>query len=437
MRMWLQGFQRWYISLILANLVMGMSSVLIPLKISLVFHLDAQQLGLAAALGSLAAVVGSLIWGRLSDAAHRRKIFVIASYAMVGLAHIGLALTQSFAGLLIYNAALSFFWVANASVAVLLVIEGADQSLWESRIGSLNQSGAFGWLSGLVLGGTIIGAVLARTSVSTGISLLLGLLAVIAFIASGNAAVTIAPVVATFTRRRFRGIAIAEGNLLPEAWKFSPLHLYHRLSPSRLRFLSRRVRVFLLSTFLAFTGIAFFAVPLPLVLSQELGFSSTLVFFCYVALHSGVVITYPLAIRRVRRQGGERAHVGALLVRSALFVGAAAILWTGTHIVWWTVLPFMALIGGTWAVFQLSGVALAARFAKPENRGLALGSYTAVAGISTSAAGICAGTVARNVGYHVSLLVSVLFLVAAAIGIALLRAPSESEVPVAVVQSED
>ncbi|MBU1049510.1 MFS transporter [Candidatus Bipolaricaulota bacterium] len=432
----LLGFQRWYVSLILANLVMGMSSVLIPLRISLGFHLDAQQLGLAATLGSLAAVVGSLIWGRLSDAAHRRKIFVIASYVMVGFAHVGLALTRSFAGLLVYNAALSFFWVANASVAVLLVIEGADETLWESRIGSLNQSGAFGWLSGLILGGTIIGWTLARTSIPTGISLLLGLLALIAFVASGIAAATITPVAATFTRRRFRGIAIAEGNLLPEAWKFSPLHLYHRLSPSRLKSLSRRVRVFLLSTFFAFTGIAFFAVPLPFVLSQQLEFSASLVFFCYVALHGGIVITYPFAIQRVRSRGGERAHVGALLIRSSLFIGAAVALGSGVHIAWWAVLPFMMLVGATWAVFQLSGVALAARFAKPENRGLALGSYTAVAGISTSAAGICAGALSRGVGYHVSLLVSVVFLVAAAIGIATLRTTNDCELPAAIIPGE-
>ncbi len=429
------GFQRWYMSLILANLVMGMSSVLIPLRISLVFHLDTQQLGLAATLGSLAAVAGSLIWGRLSDAAHRRKIFVIVSYAMVGLAHIGLAWTPSFAGLLAYNAVLSFFWVANASVAVLLVIEGADESLWESRIGSLNQSGGFGWLAGLVLGGTIVGTVLARTSVSAGISLLLGALAVIALVASGIAAVTITPVAATFVRRRFRGLAIAEGNLLPEAWKFSPLHLYHRFSPSRLRSLNRNVRIFLLSTFLAFAGIAFFAVPLPLALSQQLGFSASLVFFGYTALHTGIVLTYPFAVRRVRSHGGEKAHIGALLVRSFIFIGASVFLWVGGRASWWAVLPLLGVIGATWAVFQLSGVALAARLAKPENRGLALGSYTALAGISTSIAGICAGVLTRSVGYHASLLVSAALLLLAAAGIGMLRRRNGHDAPV-VIQSK-
>jgi len=136
---------------------MGTSSVLIPLKLDRVLGQGPSQLGVLSALASCAAVLGSLLWGRLSDAAHRRKAFVVLSSLMVGAAHAGLALATTFTGLAVFNTLLSFFWIANASVAVLLVIERKDDSVWEASISSLNLSGALGWLIGLLAGGACIG----------------------------------------------------------------------------------------------------------------------------------------------------------------------------------------------------------------------------------------------------------------------------------------
>ena len=131
------SIEPWYVALFAANLVMGMSSILLPLKLDRVLHLGPRELGVLSATASLGAVIGSLLWGRLSDAAHRRKGFVVASYFSVGILHAGFAVSASFQSLLICNALLSFFWIANASVAVLLVIERTHELSWESHISAL------------------------------------------------------------------------------------------------------------------------------------------------------------------------------------------------------------------------------------------------------------------------------------------------------------
>ncbi|MBU0595500.1 MFS transporter [Candidatus Bipolaricaulota bacterium] len=402
-----RSVEPWYLALAVANAVMGTSSILIPLKLDRVLHLGPSQLGILSSIASAAAVLGSLVWGRFSDAAHRRKAFVVASYLMVGVAHVGLAFSTSFYGLVLHNTLLSFFWIANASVAVLLVIERSEEISWESHISALNLSGAMGWLLGLVLGGIGVSFALQAFSERLGMQTIFLTLAVFAFISAGLAAWLVPRTGARFTERRFRGVMIAVGNLLNEAGKFSPLHIYHRFSLRRFLTLRRETRLFLLASALAFTGIGFFGVPLAMLLSQRLGFAPSLVFYGYVMLHSGIVIAYPFALHRIRRRGNRRVLIGALSVRMLLFAVTASGLWLVPEIPWAVVAPFLFLIGLTWSFFQLSGVAFASRLAKPENRGLALGTYNAIAGGSTMVAGVCSGYLAQHFGHHMTLMAAV------------------------------
>jgi len=270
-------------------------------------------------------------------------------------------------------------------------------------------------LFGLVVGGGIVTTVLGLLSDRLGIQVLLLGLGVTAFTAAGLAAWLLPSTEPTFTERKFRGIMIAVGNLLVEAWRFNPLHLYHRFSLRRLPGLRRQTKVFLLASFLAFTGIGFFAVPLVLLLSQKLGYSPSMVFFGYVFLHSGIVLAYPFALHRIRRKGNRQVQIGALSARLVLFVLAGGLLWTDVRIPWAAAVPFLFLVGTTWSFFQLSGVALASRLAAPENRGLALGTYNAVAGASAIIAGVGSGYLAQLVGHHATYLVSATLLFLAVI----------------------
>ena len=418
----------WYAAFLLANLVMGTSSVLIPLKLDRILDQGPSQLGVLSTLASAAAVLGSLLWGRLSDAAHQRKAFVVASSLMVGVTHAGLALSTSFAGLVLHNTLLSFFWIANASVAVLLVIERKDDRAWEASISALNLFGAFGWLLGLVVGAVGVTAALTMLSEKAGMQALLAALSGFGFLAAGLAAWLIPTTEARFTQRRFRGIMVAVGNLLVEGWRFNPLHLYHRFSLRRLAELRRETRLFLLASALAFAGIGFFAVPLALLLSQRLGFSPSLVFYGYVMLHTGIVIAYPFALHRIKRRGNRRVQIGALSARMLLLAIGAGAVWVVPELPWLAVAPFLFLIGLTWSFFQLSGVALASRLAKPENRGLALGTYNAVAGASTTIAGASSGYLAQHVGYHITYIAAAALLLCAVIVLSRLPDPALTRV---------
>lgn len=413
---WLRrSVEGWFAAFFLANFVMGMSSVLVPLKIDRILGLGPSQLGILSASSSLAAVVGSFLWGRLSDVAHRRRAFVVLSYVFVSASHVGLAVSESFLSMALASTFLSFFWVANASVAVLLVIERRDDAAWETSISALNLAGAMGWLGGLLIGGIVVGSPIRSMSPSTGMWILLMGLAVLAVVAAISARCLIPPTTPVFTQRRFRGMIVAIGNLLVEAWRFSPLHLYHRISLRRLSGLRRETRLLLLASALAFTGIGFFAVPLALTLSQRLGYSAPQVFYAYVMLHAGIVIAYPIALHRVKRLGNRRVQMSALGARALLFILGSLALWRIADPPWIASAFFLLLMGVTWSFFQLSGVALASRLAKPENRGLALGTYNAIAGACSAVAGLLSGYLVEHVGHHLAYASAAAFVCAAVI----------------------
>ena len=397
----------WYVAVFLANLVMGSSSVLIPLSVSEIFGRSAGSLGFLSSAASLAGLVGSLIWGRVSDKVHRRKPFIVSSYAAGAVAFIAISFSGSFSGLVGLNMFMNFFWVASAAVTVLIVIENRDQSSWEGKIGRLNQIGAIGWLAGLLAGGGILSLAERFLPETAAIRLLFLGSGIGSAIAAFLAARLIPRTRPIFTRRRFLGVALALGNLLFERVRFAPFHLYHRFHPRRvIRSLTNPdgflpgTKRFLAATFIAFAALGMFGIPLPLLLIERFSLPSSTVFLYFTIQQLGVIVAYPIAARRIKRSGNRSVQMGSLLTRVLLFGGTAVYLafGAGRPPTWAIVLGFL-VYGLTWSFFQLSGVALTSRLAKRENRGLALGLYNAIAGTGWIVAGLGSGLLIRFGGY--------------------------------------
>jgi MFS family permease len=176
---------------------------------------------------------------------------------------------------------------------------------------------------------------------------------------------------------------------------------------------------------LAFIAVGFFAVPIPLLLSQRFGLPSSTVFLYFVVLNSGVVLAYPLAARRIKRAGNKAVQQGALAVRLLLFIAAALYLTVSEAVPSALVLIlFFLAIGVTWSFFQLSGVALASRLAKPENRGQTLGLYNAIAGVGMIIAGATSGLLSKYIGYQATFATAAIFLAASLLVLHRLPAPT-------------
>jgi MFS family permease len=420
-RAWWSEGESWYAAVGLANLVLGASSILIPLTLKSVLHRSVDSLGVLSSLVSLVGVLGSLAWGRLSDAAHRRKPFVVLSFAVSGACLALMALARSFVDLVVLNMVLNLFWVANASVTVLLVIENRDPSDWETKIGHLNQVGALGWVFGLLLGSVVlaVGGRLADESTT--------LRAMFALVGIGGVA---AAVLAARSLPRGRGQALEATAPAPAVSLSSALVDLVRLGPIRrfdARQLGRRIRwgrrrqelppgtkTFLLATLVAYLGLGLFGIPLPLLLAERFLLPPSIVFLFFALQNAAVVVAYPWASRRIRESGNLRVHRGALAIRLALFATAAAYLALTSRIPPIPLLVVAFIVYGlTWSTFQLSGTAITSRFAKAEARGRALGLYSGLAGSGWILAGVGSGYLARWAGYQASFGAGALCLVLA------------------------
>jgi len=436
---WRRETEPWYGAIGLANLVVGTSSILIPLMIVQVLHGTVENVGLISSLASLMGVIGSLVWGRLSDAAHRRKLFVVMSYTMVAASFVGIVFAQSLTAIVLLNMILNLFWVANASVSVLLVIENRDESLWEGKIGHLNQLGTLGWVSGLIFGSVAMAVASPRLGEGAAIRSVFGILALAGLVAAILAARLIPRTQPRFVHRRFRGMIVALGNFIVERARFGPFHLYHRFNLRRLPALlwgegglRRETKGFLVAMLLAFSAFGFFFVPLPVLLADRFGFASSTVFSYFVVLNGAIVVAYPLAARRIKRLGNKSVLTGSLLARVLLFALGGAFLFVSPVVPSRLVLSLYFFgVGVSWSFFQLSSVAMISRLAQPEYRGQSLGLYNAVAGLGTIIAGVSSGLMAQHIGYAATFFTSAVLAAAAMTVVARLRIPRRTVKPVA------
>ena len=333
---------------------------------------------------------------------------------------------------------LSLFWVANASVSVLLVIENRDESLWEGKIGHLNQLGTLGWVSGLIFGSVALAVISPRFGEATAIRSVFGVLALGGLVAAVLAFCLIPRTRPRFVRRRFRGSILALGNFIVERARYAPFHLYHRFNPRRLPALlwgegglRSETKSFLVAMLLAFAAFGFFFIPLPILLSDKFGFASSTVFSYFVVLNGAIVIAYPLAARRIKRLGNKSVLTGSLLARVLLFALGGAFLFVSPVVPSRLLLSlFFFAVGVSWSFFQLSGVAMISRLARPEYRGQALGLYNAVAGLGTIIAGVSSGLMAQHLGYGTTLLTSAILVFAAVLIVARLPIPRRATKPI-------
>ncbi len=432
------GVKPWYVAAGLAFLVQGTGSVLIPLAVSRVLGRSVASLGLLSSLVSLVGVVGSLTWGRLADAPSRRKPSIVLSYAGVGVCFLGMAFVRTFAQLALLNMALNFFWMANAAVSVLIVIEYEKQDRWEREIGHMKQLSEVGWVIGLVVGSAAMaagGLVVEEATAIRGSFLLIGMAGIAAAALAGRW-VPGGTAQAAARRSVFESVVSHAGAMGRQVLSV-PYRPHGRVNARRIlaemrsaRRLRPGTRRFLWATVTAFAGLGLFSIPLPLLFAQEFRMPSSVVFLCFAVQNVAIVAAYPSAARRIRQAGNRRVHASALVGRLVIFLGASLYLALSSTVPSIVVVAFLlAGVGFTWSYFQLSGLALTSRLAKPENRGRALGLYNGVSGVGWILAGVGSGYLAEHVGYHASFAAAAALLVAALVILRFVpEPPAEGEV---------
>ena len=110
------------------------------------------EVAIISALQNGSIAIGSLVWGRIIDRFHTKRLILVLSSFFVSLCCIGIYFTSSI--YILYGLAiiLGFFLVAKSPVTQLLVMESVQKNLWSWLFARTSVIGTIGMLVAMVIG---------------------------------------------------------------------------------------------------------------------------------------------------------------------------------------------------------------------------------------------------------------------------------------------
>ena len=396
---------RWFYAYIPVNIANGATSPLIPLYMVIALHASVLEVGLVFFVTALAAVPGSVVWGRLSDRLRKRRVFVLIGLASFGITLPVMALTDSLLVYLAANAALGFLQAAGAATSSVLIMESFAERDWAREIGKFAQVSGVAFVAGLVAGACWFAAFPGLGGDHSALVLMFFFAAAMSLVSTAVGAISIKEGGRHVDRAHAVEVLAHLGHSILERRRAMFFRVTH-LPTFSLRGLRDHARgptlAYCVGVFLLFTGFLVFNAPLPVFLLTDAGLAQSLIFWVYVANSSVAAALYLPAGRRCESASPRRLLAAGSLARTVIYPAcAAAVLLFGAGSAPTIVLliALNAAAGASWAYINVSGSVLAARIAPPEAKAQVMGIYNAAIGAGSIAGSLIGGLLARQFSY--------------------------------------
>jgi MFS family permease len=423
---------KWYLSFLPHNMAGGSTSPLIPLFVTEALGGTVAQVGLISAISSLAAVPSNILWGNLSDAAKKRRAFVLIGFGGMALSLFMMAISFNFSQYMIANVVLGLLSTASAPVGTVLILESFKKEEWAKRLGDFSKIGGIGWVTGLLVGTIWLAAFTGSADTPLAMRALFLLAAGLAVASMVLAYRWVPEPEENIDRHQLNGAVHHIPLFHIERARYMPQRVVqvlkistHNMKPENFPSSLRR---YYLYTLITFTGFLTFYVGFPIFLKQYAGMSSTQVFIIYMASSAVSALTYAQAGRWASRFGSKKVQGLAVLGRVFLFPSFFVVtmfdLPSGALLAAFCALH--AMLGFCWANISVSGSHIVSRVCRTECRAESTGMYSAMQGVATIVGALLGGYIAQSLGYEVVFVVASLFLVA---GLVVLSGIETEKVP--------
>ena len=368
--------------------------------------------GLASAVYNGISIPAALVWGITIDRLHRRRGLITLGYALTAIAFVSFFFDRSTGGTISRYGAISFLSFASATPLNLLIMETEQKGRW---------AGAFAKLSMVSSVGNVVGLLVSTVWTDLLPDQLVLLFVPMAALAVTSSALSVVmikepPIVferETVARRRPSFFSRLLAN--PVFFLVIP-----RLSDFRRAFrgirstLTRNVPLFYISTILFYFSSGLF----------NTSFVPALKFFSipdqqiFSVILAGMVVQ-TLAFRWagsfVGTRGLVRTSVQGLLLRgwSYVAIGVASLLVAGPMFEIPALVLYPLAGGVAFAVYYTSANTMMFTTVQGKSAGAALGVYSAVVGIASTAGSFISGFVSVYVGYYAAFVAAGVLLFAA------------------------
>ncbi|MBI0582904.1 MAG: MFS transporter [Methanomassiliicoccus sp.] len=424
---------KWYYSFLPHNMAGGSTSPLIPLFITEALAGTVAQVGLLSAISSLAAIPSHILWGNLSDAAKKRRAFVLIGFGGMALAMLMMAFSINFFQYLIANVVMGVLSTAAAPVGTVLILESFPKKEWAKRLGDFSRIGGLGWVLGLLIGTIWIAFFTGAGSSAVEMRALFLLAGSLSLVSVFLAYRWVPEPGELVDRSQISGALHRVPLFTVERARYMPQRVMHVLMIStknmRVENFPSNLRRYYLYTLVTFTGFLTFYVGLPIFLKQYAGMTSAEVFVIYLASSVASALTYSVAGRWATQYGSKKLQVGAVAGRMAVFpsfflVTLLGLSTTGLLVVF---CALHALLGFFWANISVSGNHIVSNICKKECRAESTGMYGAMQGSAAVAGALIGGYVAQSLGYGVVFAIASAFLVVGLIVLSRIKTDQEAD----------
>ncbi len=407
------SYKKWYFAFLLLNLSIGASNILLPLYVvSSAVKGNLVSVGVIMAAFEVAAIIGGIVWGIVSDALHKHKVILLIGIVGSGISFISIAAAQSFGSITFWFGAFGFFQAAANTVSILLIMDTVAHHLWEEHIGGLQQATNFGQVLGMILGGMsgLFGGY-------RGIFVLLGGLALIG-VAFANKYIQekFAPGFVRHVRHDLNPDHIVKWfGLAVEHLISHPLLFHHRATKEGLKTITQTVNfyTFLFAWLLINTGASIFYTPMPIFLNKVAHIDAAQVFLVFALGYGIGLFFYGIGSQLGEKMGNRRALIYAVLGR---VIGAALLAAMALGFVnqWPVVIVIIVFIGFAvlWSIIGVVAPALVPELYVLPNTSTAFGVFTAVSSLGGVIGSLLGGWSADMLGFPAYFALTALVLAA-------------------------
>jgi MFS family permease len=404
------GGERWYLSFFFSKLAGGASAPLVPLFVIAVLGGGVGAVSIAIVSVSVATVPAYILWGDYSDRTRRRRLPLVVGMAMTAISFLVMGLADSMAMFILGNVMYGFFLAATVPTSTILIMEHNPEAIWGEAVGRFAKVSGMGWMVGMALGAVYfatISQVLPQEPAMRVLMLLCGLSCAIAY---ALAMFWIEEPKFHLDRRWLEDQLVTMRTWTFERSRHIPSKLVYVLRPRIMRkartFLpgwGRDLDMYLVATFILFTGVMVFYVPFPVMLSEELLLTSSQIFLVYLASAVAAAGMYAWAGREVDQLGNGKAQIIAWAARAVIFsafvLALAAAAQELFDVAFGLSLLLNGLAGAMFAVISVAGITTALDLSPRRGKGEAVGAYNSVTGLGMIVGGLLGGVIASMAGY--------------------------------------
>ena len=317
------------------------------------------EIGIIVASFSFAQILSEIYFGRISDARGKRLLFIRIGFVTCAITF-GLHYFADDAPMLLL--ARIGAGMATGIMIPAMLAYAYEAEAEKKKVASVVSFHALGWLAGIAAAGVTndTGAIFLVSA---------GLFAV--------------------------GLAVS--------FRLPDVRIKKELTPGTTRRVISRNRFLFLALLLRHVGAAAVWTVLPLMIIEEFGGQLYHVSVVYVANTVTAFIIMTLMASRIRIPNVTKFKIG---------IGMTTFVFVGLSFVteWWQAIPFMSLVGGTWAFLYIGG-----NFHLMENnpKSTSTGIFSSTLSISTVIGPVIAGTIAFSYGYFAVMYFAMVIVVAA------------------------